>query len=73
MRGKVITERDPKTLAFRRSSCERKRWFRSKTAAEIVGSRFGQRAYHCRFCDGHHLTAKENTMADGNGQGRKSE
>lgn len=64
MRNAIITDRDTQTLEFRKKSCERKRWFRRRTDAEIVGSRFGQRAYHCRFCDGYHLTAKEKTMAD---------
>lgn len=58
-KGAVITNRDPATLGFRKKSCERKRWFRTHIDAEVVGSRYGHRVYHCRFCDGYHLTAQE--------------
>ncbi len=58
----VITAKDPKTLQFRKTSCEKKRWFRTRIDAELVGSRFKHRAYHCRFCDGYHLTAKPETL-----------
>lgn len=64
MSGKVITARGSATLQFREKSCVRKRWFKSRVAAEMIGSRFGQRAYHCRFCDGYHLASQELTLAE---------
>jgi hypothetical protein len=63
-RNAVISKRDPATLQFRAKSCERKRWFRTRADADIVGSRFDQRAYHCRFCDGYHLTASHVRLAE---------
>lgn len=64
MKNAIVTNRDSATLRFRKKSCERKRWFRTRNAADIVGSRFGHRSYHCRFCDGYHLTSNEQTLAE---------
>lgn len=58
VKGSIVIPKTPAELAFRRSSCERKKWFRTNAAAQARLPGPGARVYHCRFCDGYHITTK---------------
>jgi hypothetical protein len=51
----------PETLAFRRRSCERKRWFLRRSDAELEMTKRLRPAYayHCQFCEGWHIAIKK--------------
>ena len=49
---------------FRKRSCERKKWFRTRALAESGIYIMGTYAYHCQFCDGWHLATKK-VLKDG--------
>jgi hypothetical protein len=57
MKNRVIVPNTPELLAFREWSCARKKWYR--TSGEANAKKWpGSRAYHCRFCDGYHVSTK---------------
>lgn len=44
---------------IRARMCERKKWFRTRYAAELAIPNMASYAYHCRFCDGWHLATSK--------------
>ena len=63
---RIVVPKTPEEFAFRRRSCERKRWFRRRHDAELEMTKRSQQtyAYHCQFCEGWHIaTQKENADA----------
>jgi len=64
-RSKIIIPTTPEMKKFRRSSCERKAYYSSSKKARIVTDRYpDQRVYHCRFCDGYHISSTPKEEAE---------
>jgi len=40
--------------------CIKKQYFKTFASAKFIGDNNGLRAYKCKFCNGYHLTSKNN-------------